>query len=368
MSRPLIAEYVWIDARNGLRSKCRTIYLDTEGSPNTPSVYQGCKETPTDLTVFPMWNFDGSSTDQNNYTLSTDSLNSGPDMKNTEVILNPVKYYSDPWIENKWLVLCECLDPELKPIKSNNRAEAADLFKYYKDQKPWFGLEQEYVLCVLTSDMKQEIPVGWEYTRGSLQGDYYCGVGSRNSFSRGIVEEHYSLCLKMGLKISGTNAEVMPGQWEFQVGPSEGIDAADELIMARYILEKLCEKYNVWVSYNPKISQDYNGSGCHINFSTEDMRGENGMKYIKKAIVNMNRMHSKTLKSYGSNDNRLTGKQETSSRTEFSWGIGTRDTSVRIPNQVNRDNKGYLEDRRPASDIDPYLATTALVDAALNYT
>ena len=45
------------------------------------------------------------------------------------------------------------------------------------------------------------------------------------------MEAHYRACMYAGIKIAGTNAEVMPAQWEFQVGPCEGISAVRYRIM-----------------------------------------------------------------------------------------------------------------------------------------
>lgn len=87
--------------------------------------------------------------------------------------------------------------------------------------KPWFGLEQEYTL--LGTDGR---PYGWPKNGfPGAQGPYYCGVGTGKVYCRDIVEAHYKACLYAGIRISGVNAEVMPAQWEFQVGPCEGIES-----------------------------------------------------------------------------------------------------------------------------------------------
>jgi glutamine synthetase len=169
-------------------------------------------------------------------------------------------------------------------------------------------------------------------------------------------------CIHSGLQISGINSEVSEKQWEFQIGPCEGILAGDHLIIARYLLEKIAEKYDVRINYHPKPDKNINGSGCHINFSTFKTRDdEDGIEEINRCIKCLSENHEELIKVYGNNnDLRLTGFHETSSYNKFSWGVGTRNTSVRIPNQVIRDNGGYFEDRRPASNIDPYLATSNL--------
>ena len=178
---------------------------------------------------------------------------------------------------------------------------------------------------------------------------------------RKIVEEHLKCCIHAGLNISGINAEVATGQWEFQIGPSESISAADELVVARYLLQRVAEKYGATIDYSPKISDSANGSGCHINFSTEKMRNEDGFQEILHCMKKLESKHAEHIAVYGENNHkRLTGLHETSSMDIFTWGIGTRNTSVRIPNATYKNCCGYFEDRRPAANIDPYLATSII--------
>jgi len=331
-----VAEYIWIDARNKLRSKSRTLYLNSN---------------IINLDSLPNWNFDGSSTEQ-----ATGN--------NSEVILKPVSIFRDPFRPtNGILVLCECYDILMKPLESNNRYNAERIFDLVKRYEPWFGLEQEYTLY----NNRTKRPLGWSITEEpEAQGKYYCGIGADRVFGREIVEEHYQLCLNIGIKISGINAEVMPGQWEFQVGPVEGIDACDQLWMARYIMERLTEKYDYTMSIDPKpMPGDWNGSGCHTNYSTNEMREEGGLDIIYQAIEKLEKKHMEHIKVYGNNEQRLTGTHETSRIDEFSSGVADRTASIRIPLFTQQNKKGYLEDRRPASDIDPYLVLSKIVETTI---
>ncbi|POR32690.1 Glutamine synthetase [Tolypocladium paradoxum] len=326
----IMAEYVWVDAVGETRSKSRTL-------PEK-------EYTPEDL---PVWNFDGSSTDQ------------APG-ENSDVYLRPCAVYPDPFRGSpNIIVLAECWGADGTPNKFNFRHECAKVMEAYADHEPWFGLEQEYTL--LDHDDR---PFGWP-TGGfpAPQGPYYCGVGSGKVVMRDIVECHYKACLYAGVQISGTNAEVMPGQWEYQVGPCEGIKMGDQLWVSRFFLARVAEDFGVKVSWHPKpIRGDWNGAGLHSNFSSKEMRVEGGMKYIEDALKKLEPHHLECIKEYGEdNDQRLTGRHETGSIDQFSWGVANRGTSIRIPRETAAKGYGYFEDRRPASNADPYRVTKILM-------
>jgi len=236
-----------------------------------------------------------------------------------------------------------------------------------KDQHPWFGIEQEYTLLDL-----EDHPFGWPKNGyPGPQGPYYCGVGANKVYGRAIVEAHYRACLYSGVKISGTNAEVMPGQWEFQVGPCEGIRMGDDLWLARYLLHRVAEDFGVVASLDPKpIPGDWNGAGAHCNYSTEIMREKGGIKAIDDAVEKLSKKHMLHQSMYdpsGGEDNkrRLTGLHETAAYDQFSHGVANRGCSIRIPRQTGEDGCGYLEDRRPSSNCDPYMVTRMLVETTL---
>ena len=191
-------------------------------------------------------------------------------------------------------------------------------------------------------------------------GRYCCGVGNQHIASRGLAEKHYLYCLEAGLNISGINGEVAPSQWEFQIGPSLGISASDELWLARYILYKLSEEFKVNISFEPKLMKEINGSGLHTNFSTDETRAEGGYKVIENMMPKMEKKHKEHIAVYGDNSRRLTGHHETSSAEKFSFSAGDRGKSVRIPYGTVTDKRGYFEDRRPASDADPYRVTSII--------
>jgi len=329
------AEYIWIDSTNGLRSKTKTL-----------------TKKPTSPDELPEWNFDGSSTGQA----------PGHD---SDVYLRPVAIYDDPFRRgDNVLVLCECWNSDGTPNKFNHRHECAKAMEIYKDQHPWWGIEQEYTLFD-----EYGRPYGWP--KGGFpapQGPYYCGVGTGKVYCRDIVEAHYKCCMYAGINISGINAEVMPSQWEFQVGPSEGIDGADQLWMARYLLMRCAEEFGVSISFAPKpLEGDWNGAGCHTNYSTDAMRAEGGMKAIEAAIEKMSKRHKEHIAVYGEgNELRLTGRHETASMGSFSYGVANRGSSIRIPRACAKEGRGYLEDRRPASNIDPYLVTGIIVQTTLS--
>ena len=304
---------------------------------------------PTSVSELPIWNFDGSSTGQA----------PGHD---SEVLLVPVFMCPDPFRggEHK-LVLCECVAPDMSPIPTNTRNKANAIFSAKKEEIPWFGLEQEYTLFNLDG----KTPLGWP--KGGYpgpQGPYYCSVGADVAFGRRVVEAHYRACLYAGIKISGINGEVLPGQWEYQIGPCEGIESGDHCWIARFLLTRVCEDFGVLVSFDPKpIPGDWNGSGCHTNYSTEAMRNPGGYKVIIEAIEKLGKKHKEHIEAYGEgNERRLTGRHETASISTFLYGVANRGASIRIPRDTERMGYGYFEDRRPASNCDPYVVTSKVFE------
>ena len=330
-----LLEYVWMDLNGNLRSKIKV----HTGNTITNSV-KSCST----------WNFDGSSTGQ----ALSDTI--------SDVIINPVRLYDNPLLShpNSKIVLCECLNIDLTPHETNTRDQCVKTSEAFAKFKCLFGIEQEYTILQRNSQ-----PYKWFNMLDpgiGLQGPYYCSVGGDRSFGREIADEHLLACLQAGINIYGTNAEVMPSQWEFQIGTCDMLTVSDDLLVSRFILHKITEKHNCCVSFYPKLFKEWNGSGGHTNFSTIQMRQDNGLNYIIDACEKLSHSHVEHINVYGvDNDKRLTGKHETSSIHMFSWGKQNRNCSVRIPLQVCIDNCGYLEDRRPASNMDPYLVTEIMV-------
>jgi glutamine synthetase len=342
----IIAEYIWIDGSGvGLRSKCRTL----DGKVNS-------------VADIPDWNYDGSSC----YQALTE---------NSEVILKPVAFYRDPFRQgDNIMVMCSTYQwkdatfTELRPSNTNFRHFATQIWDENKEEQPWYGIEQEYTM-LSNSNKFSMAPLGWPANGyPGAQGPYYCSVGANVCYGRIIADAHYKACLYAGINISGTNAEVMPGQYEYQVGPSTGVDIGDHLFVSRYLLGRVAEDYGVVISFAPKLFPDWNGSGCHTNFSTTTMRAGTGeMKYIEDMMEKLSEKHLLHMEMYGEdNEKRLTGHHETSSSEKFSWGVGNRAASFRIPTSVRAANgKGYIEDRRPASNIDPYIVGAMIFDTAV---
>ncbi|MFN2451167.1 MAG: glutamine synthetase GlnII [Candidatus Dormibacteria bacterium] len=322
------AEYIWIDGTEPtplLRSKTKVV------------------EDGKDL---PIWGFDGSSTNQ------------APG-KASDCVLRPVFSCPDPLRGgDHLLVMAEVLYTDMTPHRTNTRAALVEAAEAYADQEPWFGIEQEYTL------FKGSRPLGFPESGGypGAQGPYYCGVGADDVYGRPVVEAHLDACLRAGLRISGINAEVMPGQWEFQIGPLSPLQVSDQLWVARWLLHRIGEDFGVSATLDPKpVRGDWNGAGCHTNFSTAAMR--ESYDAVIKAAEALGRNAAHHVANYGDRiEHRLTGHHETAPHNEFSYGVSDRGASVRIPWQVEKDGRGYLEDRRPNANSDPYVVTRLVTE------
>lgn len=321
------AEYIWVDGgepTKKLRSKTKIVPKGHEP---------------------PIWGFDGSSTNQ------------APG-HSSDCVLHPVKVIPDPIRGNDdVLVLCEVLTVEMEPHPTNTRAACVAAAERYAKHDGWFGLEQEYTF------FKDGRPYGFP-TGGypAPQGGYYCGVGFDEIWGRPVVEAHTKNCLEAGISISGTNAEVMIGQWEFQVGPLPAVEVADQLWLARWLLYRTAEDYDISAHLDPKpVKGDWNGAGCHTNFSTKEMR--EGYDAVVAACEALGKRHDLHITNYGAEiQHRLTGLHETAPWTHYSYGVSDRGASVRIPWQVAKEGKGYIEDRRPNANMDPYVVTRLMLE------
>jgi len=323
-------EYIWLDGYQpvqSLRSKTK-IERDFSG----------------DLEDCPMWCFDGSSTEQ------------APG-GSSDCLLKPVFIAKDPQRKNGYLVMCEVLNPDGTPHVSNGRATIND-----DDNDFWFGFEQEYFLWNNETNKPLGFPEGG-YPRP--QGPYYCSVGATNAYGRAIVEEHLDTCLDAGLNVEGINAEVATGQWEFQIFAKGAKEAGDQVWVARYLLERIGEKYGVSINWHckPLGSLDWNGSGMHANFSNTTLRTCGSREVYEKICEAFRPVVREHIEVYGPDNHlRLTGKHETAAIHDFKYGVSDRGASIRIPiGTVERGWKGWLEDRRPNSAADPYKVAGRIV-------
>lgn len=322
-------------------SMTRLDYVWLDGYKPTPNIRTKAQVVPSDsftgkVEEAPLWGFDGSSTHQ-------------AEGHDSDCILRPVRVYPNPRIDNGYLILCDVLTRDGEEHSTNMRAKIDDAAA----EEFWFGFEQEYVLMNTNGR-----PVGFpDGGYPEPQGPYYCAVGSHNVELRPLIDDHFAACVEADIGVVGINAEVMLGQWEFQVFGKGALRAADDLIMARFMMYLMSEDYGVVANLDPKpISGDWNGSGLHSNFSYDYLRDVGGKDYVEAVCEGFRPFHKDHIAVYGAgNEMRLTGSHETASIDDFSFGASNRGASIRIPMfTTNHDWKGYLEDRRPASDADPY--------------
>jgi len=322
-------EYLWLDGCNPTQIRSKTKIVKSFGRKGGEA---------------PVWGFDGSSTEQ-------------AEGKNSDCVLKPVRVYPHPSEQdNSSIVLCEVWNVDDTPHSTNTRRELEETLQALEsDIDEWVGFEQEYTLY------ENNKPYGWpDIGEPPPQGDYYCGRNIGENISR----EHMNACIEAGIQICGTNAEVMLGQWEYQIGAGGSIHMSDDLWVARWLMERICEKHELSVSLHPKpIAGDWNGAGCHTNFSTGEMREDGGYPAIIEACEKLSENPQEHIDVYGQdNDQRLTGEHETCSIEEFRYGVSDRGASIRIPWQVEQDGCGYLEDRRPSSNCDPYKVSKKLIE------
>lgn len=333
-------KYLWLDGYETPNIRCKTRYVEIENEVS--------------LETIPEWGFDGSSTKQ-------------ADGDDSDCILQPVKIYKNPLkgIDGyspccNYLVLCEVVNTDGTPHKTNTRAKLREVIGDDTEEDFLFGIEQEYVMI----DPKTQRPVGWpDLGYPPPQGRYYCGIGSDVVRNRKLIDHHAWVCIAAGIPFEGTNAEVMMSQYEYQIGTANALDICDDLWMSRFLLEMLAESENIAITLDPKpIKGDWNGSGAHINFSTKRMREVKSQDYFVELLKEFEKTHKEHIIEYGfGNEERLTGHHETQHIDNFSWGVADRGASIRVPLTTNRNDMGHLEDRRPASNMDPYRAIARLV-------
>jgi glutamine synthetase len=323
------AEYIWID-----------------GTEPTQKLRSKTKILP-DGAELPIWGFDGSSTNQATGDKS-------------DCVLRPVWSCPDPIRGgDDVLVMAEVLLNDMTPHPTNTRAACAATAEKYKAEEPLFGIEQEYTF------FKDGRPHGFP-TNGypAPQGGYYCGVGADEIYGREVVEAHTEACMDAGISISGINAEVMIGQWEYQIGPLGPLEVSDQLWVSRWLLYRIGEDFDIAATLDPKpVKGDWNGAGAHTNYSTKAMREDGGWDVIIAACEKLGKNTEEHIAAYGHGiQDRLTGHHETQRYDQFSYGVSDRGASIRIPWQVEIDKKGYLEDRRPNANIDPYVVTRLMIE------
>lgn len=325
-TKALILEYVWLDGKMNLRSKYKTIKIQDN-----------------DLNI-DQWIYDGKSTYQY-------------ESEDSEVILNPIAFYNNPFFEKgqALLVLCDTFyerSNKFIPTSTNRRILAREIFQKKKELEPLFELKQEYFMMCNEYTYPSSTPLFFKNPKQPKeQGDYYCGVGNQNIIMRSLAEKHYLFCITSGINISGMNAEIGPNQWRFKIGPCSGISAGDEIILARYILTKLSEQFGVDICFKSKpLQQPWNNSGLHVNFSTNETRDTDGIIKLNTYVQSLTNKHNDHMLVYGDNSEKLIAKAENTS------------INVTIPNKVNRERKGYLKDNRACSNADPYIIIAKIYD------
>lgn len=306
-----IVDYVWIGEDGDLKSKTKIFYKIIER-----------------VDELPVFSYDS-------------ILSNSPE--SSEIFVYPKRLFRCPFRRPYGaIVMCDTHNSK-NTLVDNHRHRAKKIFSTFADQKPYFGLTQMFSIATIGIDDNQE-------NKNELS-DKYCSVGAQNVIGRDISEDHLEACMYAGINVSGTNVGKHLGEWEFHLHPSEGLDAADQLWIARYILEKTAEKYHTQIIYDA-----HPDAKCYVSFSTQSMREEGGLNVIMSTIEKLKIKHREHLKYYGC---------DTSKFDEFNCAIGNRKASIRVPTNTYKNKRGCLEDRRPPANMNPYLVMTKLLESSI---
>lgn len=340
-------EYVWLDGDKTKNIRMKTRYENWKLDMSNSAGFS----REEILRRAPVWSFDGSSTGQ-------------AKTEESDLYLHPVKIYHNPLEQSEmasFIVLCDVRDRSGNPVGTNTRSDLIKALSNTKEEELQFSVEQEYFI----RNAKTQNVVGLD-SNSEPQGRYYCGVGSNlvDSTCRRISELHAETCHQTRIPFFGTNAEVAPGQWEYQLYHQDPLDAADDLWISRYFLMRVAETFDYYIDLKPKpVKGDWNGSGAHINFSTKETREAGSAKLCATICEALRSSHKNHIDKYGDgNEERLTGEHETQDIKKFTWGAGDRGASIRVPAEtISNGWNGYYEDRRPGANVDPYEAFTVLI-------
>lgn len=328
-----LATYVWLDANSHLRCKYRVLEAAS---------------SLTERAVFPVWVVQGQELG----------------FAEPEICLVPVRVVRDPFSDkaSDVVMLCECVHPVTSaPLLSNTRAAAMKILTNGRNMHPTFTITQQYVLSEAKSQPYQWSTVFSE-KQVPKQSLTYCGIGAGHAIGRDIALRHCRACQVAGLKVTSLNAAKMPAQWEFQIGVLEGIHAADELWLARFFLEIICEREHLRAVFHPKPKRKFAGSACYVTYSNDRTREPlEGVTQIMLIIHSLQQRHKTDIGKMGAgNDLRLHDGYE-----ECTYGIGDLHASICIPARVFVQKSGHLEDRRPGANCDPYVVMALIHETAV---
>ena len=325
----ILVEYIWLDSTNALRSKIRTL-------PDT-AVSSFLKYT---------WDFD-------------------------EQTLIPLRIYKSPAHFSShayYFLLCESVSQE----ETHRSILTGTLQTMPKKLSPTIGFEQEYFLFETKTGTVIDAHHVW-----IKPGTTFCGQSKYSIDVHKLMRTHAEWCLEASIMFAGYNLEEAPGQYKFKIGPRIGnaselgglpikgesciLKVCDDLIMARFLLHKVCELYALMPVFEPKPFVEENGSGCHTDFAVSFIRNadkkEKSKKRLEKFIEILKFGHTQVMEDelYGvGNKKRLCGKHGAIDYKHFTG-------SIRI-----KTGNEYIQDKRPAANCNPYIVANYLCSMSRN--
>lgn len=259
-----------------------------------------------------------------------------------DIVLLPIKIIKNPFIrkENHWIVFCEYKHPTGVAHKNNTRYPLQTLAE--KNPSIELATRQEFVL------FKDNKPLGW---RDSL--DIFKNYSGKIEYSQSceeVVHKILDAALYVGLPVNSIEMTRIVGKWCVSMNTGDVLESCDDLILFRYIAQKICFQNNILFSLHSNPIDNSNiFSRCEFSISTANMRDEEtGIQHIVKACEKLKLKHLEQHKSLSPHNSK-----------KFTYSQSNNEKCVQVI--LGKGESGVIKDNRCASDNDPYSSLNTLL-------